>query len=923
MKDTKLISWLNSSYLSGDNQTYIQSLYDTFLINPNSVEKEWRIFFSKIYNKKLKKEQKSKKKHGINTTDLDTTFLKKYKISQLIDAFRKDGHKNAHLDPLNLYQKKNIPNLNLNYYNLLETDLLINNNIIFFNNNNQLSSNTYLYQNLKEIYCNSIGFEYMHIENNEEKIWIQNYIECFVKENFLNKEERKKILKTLICAEELEIFLSKKFPGAKRFSLEGSETLIPMLHEIINYSGSLQVSDILLGMAHRGRLNVLINVFGKKERYLFNEFSNSYQDQFKSGDVKYHLGYHSKIKYNDKFINLILKCNPSHLEIINPVVMGCSRAHIDMLHNYDTNKILSVVIHGDASISGQGIVQETLNMSQTQGYNVGGSIHLVINNQIGFTTSDKKNLRSSDYCTDIAKMTNCPIFHVNADDPEAALFVTRMALDFRFNFKRDIFIDLVCYRRRGHNEADDPNVTQPVMYEKINKHPTVQKIYQNYLILKDIINKNYYDEIKYENKCKLEEEYSFFIRNKIKNTNENIQYKIKKNIEIKKINFKELKNIAISINTIPYEIDIHPKVKKIYQDRLEMIHGRKKIDWGTAENLAYASLVSQGISCRLSGEDIGRGTFFHRHSVIHNQSDGSIYIPINNIKDKKGKFYIWDSVLSEESVLAFEYGYSITNNNILTVWEAQFGDFANVAQVVIDQFISSGEQKWGYKCGLVMLLPHGYEGQGPEHSSARLERYLQLAAEDNIAICIPSTSAQIYHMLRCQVLQHIIKPLIIMSPKSLLRHPLSFSDFTELQHKNFLEIIDEIDSIPVKFLKQVIFCSGKIYYDLLQQRRINKQNDTAIIRIEKLYPFPKISFSKIMLSYTNVLNFAWCQEEPCNQGAWNYIQHHLQKMLPINSSLKYIGRPASSSPAVGNFFIHQKQQKEIVNDALNTYLIKG
>lgn len=918
MKHNKLISWLNSSWLSRDNQNYIQSLYEIFLVNPNSVEKKWRKIFFKIQNNKYKQEYQSEKKYHFNIINESNSLLKKEKILQLVNSFRKDGHKHAQLDPLNLHQKKDMSNLNLNFYDLEKSDLNIHDNINFFKKNNTIYSKTHLYKNLKKKYCNSIGFEYMHIENIKEKEWIQNYIECSMIENFLNTEEKKKILTALIHAEELEKFISNKFPGAKRFSLEGSETLIPMLHEIINYSGFLKISNIIFGMAHRGRLNVLVNVFGKKERNLFQEFSNVYQNFSRSGDVKYHLGYHSKIKHNNRILNLILKCNPSHLEIINPVVMGSSRAYIDTLDDYNTNKILPVMIHGDAAITGQGIVQETLNMSQTQGFSVGGSIHIVINNQIGFTTSDKNNLQSSHYCTDIAKMINSPIFHVNADDPEAAIFTIRLALDFRFTFKRDVFIDLVGYRRRGHNEADEPNVTQPIMYQKINKHPPIQKIYKQRLITHEIITEDYVNKIKCKNKHTLEEEYLLFLKNETNNINEE-KNNVIKNIDVKEIDCKHLRKIAISINTIPSTIHVHLRVKKIYADRMDMAYERKKIDWGFAENLAYASLISQGFSCRLSGEDISRGTFFHRHSIIHDQKNGSIYIPIKNIDNPQGKFYIWDSVLSEESVLAFEYGYSSTKNNILTVWEAQFGDFSNVAQVVIDQFISSGEQKWGYQCGLVLLLPHGYEGQGPEHSSARLERYLQLTAEDNIKICIPTTPAQMYHMLRDQVLKPIKKPLIIMSPKSLLRHPLSFSDFTDLTNGKLLDVIDEIDSIKIEHLKRVVFCSGKIYYDLLEQRRKNKQNNIAIIRIETLYPFPKLSLLKIMKSYFNILHFIWCQEEPFNQGAWNYIRHHLYKILPINASLVYIGRQASSVPAVGNFFLHKKQQKKIINDTLNIH----
>lgn len=758
----------------------------------------------------------------------------------------------------------------------------------------------------------------MHITNSKEKKWLQNYIECSIYKEHFNTENKMHILNLLTYAEELEKFISNKFPGTKRFSLEGAETLIPMLHEAMYYAGNLNVSKIICSMAHRGRLNVLVNIFGKKERYLFKEFSNLYYDKNKSGDVKYHLGYQNTINVNNNIIDIILKCNPSHLEIINSVVIGSARAYIDLMEIKNSNKILPIIIHGDAAITGQGIVQETLNMSQVQGYEVGGTIHIVINNQIGFTTSQKKYLQSSRYCTDIAKMIDSPIFHVNADYPECAILIIKMALNFRFLFKKDVFIDFVCYRRHGHNEVDDPSVTQPILYQKIKKHTPVPKVYNDYLVMNKIVMPDYIEKIKSRNKNKLEKEYEYSTKTKMyyDNTNE-----IYNNITCTQqlIDFKKIKKIASEINTIPHEINVHPLVKKIYDNRYNMALNKIPWDWGAAENLAYATLVSQGISCRLSGEDISRGTFFHRHAIIHDQKNGSIYIPIQHIQNKKGKFYIWDSVLSEESVLAFEYGYSTTNNSMLTVWEAQFGDFSNVAQVVIDQFISSGEQKWGYKCGLVMLLPHGYEGQGPEHSSARLERYLQLSAENNIQICIPTTAAQIYHLLRRQAFQINKTPLIIMSPKSNLRNPLTFSSFENIINGKFTEIIDEIDDIEMSELKRIIFCSGKIYYDLLEKRREIKKKYVVILRLEQLYPFPKSLILQILKKYSHISDFIWCQEEPINQGAWNYIQHYFRNILAINSSLKYIGRKASASPAVGNLHSHKKQQQKIINDALNIY----
>ena len=620
-------------------------------------------------------------------------------------------------------------------------------------------------------------------------------------------------------------------------------------------------------------------------------------------------------------VHLALAFNPSHLEIVSPVVIGSVRARRDRLPESLSKMVLPITIHGDSAVTGQGIVQETLNMSQARGYEVGGTVRIVINNQIGFTTSNPKDTRSTEYCTDIMKMVQAPIFHVNADDPEAVAFVTRLALDFRNTFNRDVMIDLVCYRRHGHNEADEPSATQPMMYQKIKQHPTPRKIYGDKLIAEGVVAAgdvtemvNMYRDAMDRGDCVVEEWREIgkaaLTWEPYLNHNWNDSY-------ANKVELKRLGDLARRISTVPEEVHMHPRVEKIYTDRAEMAEGNKLLDWGAAENLAYATLVDEGVPVRLSGEDAGRGTFFHRHAVIHNQSNGSCYVPLMNVHNAQGRFNVWDSVLSEEAVLAFEYGYATTDPRGLTIWEAQFGDFANVAQVVIDQFISSGEQKWGRMCGLVMLLPHGYEGQGPEHSSARLERYLQLCAEQNMQVCVPSTPAQVYHMLRRQALRGMRRPLIVMSPKSLLRHPLAVSSLEELAEGRFEAVIGEADDLNPADVKRVVLCSGKVYYDLLEQRRKNNQTDVAIIRIEQLYPFPHEDIHAILAPFSHVKDFVWCQEEPLNQGAWYCCQHNFRDAVPAGAALRYAGRPASASPAVGYTSVHQQQQQELVNDALN------
>lgn len=933
MQNGVMKAWIESSHLAGANATYVEDLYELYLSDPESVDSEWRAVFDglPVINGNAPEQSHSRVRDYFRRLATETAHFsasvsdpdvdaKQVKVLQLINAYRFRGHQQANLDPLGLWLRDRVPDLDPAFHNLNEDDFQETFNVGSFAIGQESMKLADLYDALTKTYCGAIGAEYMHITDTEEKRWIQQRLESVVGQPKFSSDEKITLLEELTAAEGLERYLGAKFPGAKRFSLEGGDALIPMVKEIIRHSGANGVREVVVGMAHRGRLNMLVNVLGKKPSELFDEFAGKHDETWGTGDVKYHQGFSSDFATPGGDVHLVLAFNPSHLEIVNPVVMGSVRARQDRLGDKNGSKVLPITIHGDSAIAGQGVVQETFNMSQARGYKVGGTIRIVVNNQVGFTTSNPHDTRSTQYCTDIAKMVQAPIFHVNADDPEAVAFVARLALDYRNEFKRDVVIDLVCYRRHGHNEADEPNATQPLMYQKIKKHPTPRKIYADVLdgegvadLEKATLLVNEYRDALDHGECVVKEYRPMALHSVDWSPYLGHDWTVE---WPHTFDMQRLVELGKRICTYPESHKLHSRVNKLYTDRQAMVNGEKALDWGMAETLAYATIVDESKRIRISGQDSGRGTFFHRHSVLHNQNDASTYIPLSNIHDKQGPFQVFDSVLSEEAVLAFEYGYSTAEPGGLTIWEAQFGDFANGAQVVIDQFISSGEQKWGRMCGLTMLLPHGYEGQGPEHSSARLERYLQLCAEQNMQVIVPSTPAQVYHMLRRQVFRPMRRPLIVMSPKSLLRHPLCTSTLDDLANGNFQPAIGEIDELDPKAVKRVVMCSGKVYYDLLETRRKEEIKDVAIVRIEQLYPFPKEDLQAAISEYVNAKDFVWCQEEPQNQGAWYSSQHNFRLAIPADATLSYAGRAASASPAVGYMSVHLKQQKALIEDAL-------
>jgi len=925
-----------SSALYGSNAVYIENLYEQYLENPDSVSENWRSKFNDIQNGSLHEIAHSPIVNRFEKLALSTqgrlaklqgfteeSVKKQSSVARLINHYRVRGHQIAANNPLGK-NPEIPPDLELAYYGLAEPDMdtLFDTGTLYGVDKLPLRK---IISTLKEIYCGSIGIEYMHIVDAETKRWIKNKLEGSRPGISANSSEKKlSILKQLTAAEGIEKHLHRKYVGQKRFSLEGSECLIPILDEIVQNAGEKQVKEVVIGMAHRGRLNVLINILGKTPAQLFGEFEGTHTSTpgAITGDVKYHMGFSSNVATPGGPVHLTLAFNPSHLEIINPVVEGSVKARQDRRGKGSIDTIIPVLIHGDAAFAGQGIVMETLNMSETRAFSTGGTIHIVINNQIGFTTSNPFDARSTLYCTDVATMIHAPVFHVNGDDPEAVLFVTQMALDFRMKFHKDVVIDLICYRRLGHNEADEPAATQPMMYKIIRSLPSVRELYVRELIEQEVVSEQTAQEMEQDYQQLLDQGNSVsrpILDESVYSYSE--QWKKYYNQEWTvpcdtRVSLEDLRFCNEKLHLLPAEFELHPRVSKVMENRAKMSAGALPLDWGFAENMAYATLIQEKKDIRLVGQDVGRGTFSHRHIALHNQLNGETWYPIQHMSKNQGRAQIFDSLLSEAGVLGFEFGYSSTEPEKLIIWEAQFGDFANGAQVVIDQFISSAESKWGRLCGLVMLLPHGFEGQGPEHSSARLERYLQLCADHNIQVCNPTTPAQIFHLLRRQLHRPFRKPLIIMSPKSLLRHKLAISTLEDLTDGKFLPIIPEQDEIKPKQVTRLILCAGKVYYDLLEARKADELKHVAIIRIEQLYPFPSDLFKAEINNYPNIEEIVWCQEEPKNQGAWYQSKHHFYDNIDKDITIFYAGRVAAAAPAVGSHTVHIEQQKAVVKAAL-------
>ena len=929
------------AWLEGDNSAYLESLYENWLLNPDSVSRRWQGYFSDLphVNGKdtaevIHSEVRQYFRNRPGRSDCTEVIRgnqqslehgqKQTRVLQLINSYRFMGHLYARINPLEPEPTVAVPELTLEYHQLGKADLSSQFNTGSLVAPAQMPLEEILAQ-IKQTYCGCIGVEYMHITSTEEKRWIQQHFESVRAKPEYTPGQRRYILDRLTAAETLERFLHSKYVGQKRFSLEGSESLIPLLDELIQDAGTNGVKEIVIGMAHRGRLNVLTNILGKSPALLFQEFEGTLDYGERAGDVKYHMGFSSDMNTPGGSIHVALAFNPSHLEIVGPVVEGSVRARQDRRNDTEGDQVMPVVIHGDASFAGQGVVMETLNMSNTRGFTTHGTIHIIINNQIGFTTSTHQDSRSTYYCSDAAKMVNAPIFHVNGDDPEAVVFTTQMALDFREHFHKDVVIDLLSYRRQGHNEADEPAVTQPLMYGKIRKLPTTRTLYAQQLVADKVITEKKAEDMIAASRARLEKGEPV-VPHLLDDITVPNQYPtdwkrfVGQHWETKaptNVTLEHLQEYAEALNTIPEQFALHPRVEKILQSRRQMAAGTHAIDWGFAETMAYATLLKDGHPIRLCGQDTGRGTFFHRHVVLHHQQRNDVWIPLKHFSKGQAHFTIIDSLLSEEAVLAFEYGYATTEPDSLVIWEAQFGDFANGAQVVIDQFISSGEQKWGRLSGLVMLLPHGYEGQGAEHSSARLERYLQLCAERNIQVCVPTTPAQMFHLLRRQMLRPYRKPLIVMTPKSLLRHPLAVSSLDDLSSHGFYPIHAEHETHEPNDIKRIVLCSGKVYYDLLQKRQEEKRKDVILIRVEQLYPFPEQHLRELLTSYDQVEEYVWCQEEPLNQGAWDYVKLRLHAILGEDVYLQPVARPPSAAPAVGSLRVHIGQQQALVEAALD------
>jgi 2-oxoglutarate dehydrogenase E1 component len=937
--------FLDTSYLFGGNAPFIEELYESYLDNPQSIPEQWREFFDKLQVasgadgrdvahapivQAFAQRARQSVRADAPSQELSVERKQVY-VLMLIQAYRSMGSRWAELDPLKRQPRPQVPELEPAFYDLTEADLET-----VFNTGGLVGAERAtlreILQTLRETYCGSIGVEYMYISDMNQRRWIQQRVEAARGRPNFSPEVKKRILERLTAAETLEKYLHTRYVGQKRFSLEGGETLIPCMDEILQRAGSHGVDELVIGMSHRGRLNALVNTLGKSPAELFSEFEGKYaaaHDLSYTGDVKYHNGFSSDISTPGGPVHLTMAFNPSHLEIVDPVVVGSVRARQHRRKDKTGDKVLSLLVHGDAAFAGQGVIMETLNLAETRGYGIGGTIHIIVNNQIGFTTSDPRDARSTLYCTDVAKMIEAPIFHVNADDPEAAVFVTQLAADFRKEFKKDVVIDLVCFRKLGHNEQDEPFVTQPLMYKKITQHPGTRKLYGDKLIAQNVVTPDEPDQYVKEYRQALDEGRSTsspvlsnFQRKHAIDWTPYLNTKWTDQADTS-VPLADLQRLGEKIGSVPEGFKLHPSVERVMAARREMAQGKKMLDWGMAESLAYATLLVNGFGVRLSGQDSGRGTFAHRHAVLHDQNrerwDAGSYTPLQHLADNQADFVVIDSVLSEEAVVAFEYGYACAEPNELTIWEAQFGDFVNGAQVVIDQFIAAGEAKWGRMCGLVMLLPHGYEGQGAEHSSARPERFLQLCAEHNMQVCVPSSPAQIFHLLRRQMVRNFRKPLIVLTPKSLLRKPEAASPLKDLARGEFKTIIGEVDAIEPKDVTRIIACSGKVYYDLIAARRERRLDNVAIIRVEQLYPFPHKQFAAEMKRYPNAHEVVWCQEEPLNQGAWYQTRHYFVENMRADQKLYCASRPASAAPAGGSTAKHIERQKKVVEMAFGKF----
>ena len=931
-----------TSTLFGANVPFIEELYEKYLADPGSVSGEWRAYFDELrgdaadvsHAPVVESFRELARNRRVQSAMVDaTTMHKQVLVLRLISKYRTLGMFNADLDPLHQHALDYVADLDLATYGFSDADMETVFDVGSYKAGPARMRLRDLVQSLKDTYTRTLGAEYMYITDTATKRFFQERLEPIRSQPTYTPEQRVHILERLTAAETLERYLHTKYVGQKRFSGEGGDTLIPMLDRLIEQAGAAGVGEIVLGMAHRGRLNVLVNILGKMPADLFSEFEGKSAQDLPAGDVKYHQGFSSDVSTPGGPVHLTLAFNPSHLEIVNPVVEGSVRARQYRRGDKQGDQVMPILIHGDAAIAGQGVNQECLNMAQTRGYYTGGTIHIVINNQIGFTTSDPRDARGTPFCTDIAKMVEAPILHVNGDDPEVALLAVELALEYRQRFHRDIFIDLVCFRRLGHNEADEPAVTQPLMYRRVGQHGGTRKLYAERLVAAQAITQEAADAMVGTYRAAMD---------RGQHTNKTILANYKAPFTIDWAPYRDrhwadevdtavprgtIEMLATRLTTVPEGFKVHPRVEKVLADRRAMGKGKQPLDWGMGETLAYATLLNDGIGVRLTGEDVGRGTFSHRHAVLHDQNrerwDVGAYIPLQHLTDKQATCEIIDSVLTEQAVVAFEYGYSTSDPSRLVAWEAQFGDFVNGAQVVIDQFISAGEVKWGRVSGLVLLLPHGYEGQGPEHSSARPERFLQLCAQHNMQVCVPSTPAQVFHMLRRQMLRKFRKPLIVMSPKSLLRHKEAVSSLDELVDGGFRTVIGETEKLGARKVRRVLVCSGKVYYELLAHRREQQIDNIAIIRLEQQYPFPHAEFKAEIARFPQAKEVVWVQEEPQNQGAWYRLRAYLRADIPDAKVLAYAGRPISASPAVGYAAKHNAEQKQLVEDAFAAKLRSG